>query len=113
MVLAGQPAWSAGNGEIRGTVVSAAESKPVANAIVSLQGPIQDSKTTDAAGGFDFKGLPPGNYSLDVGKPGFASVSSGDLVITAGLVITQRIVIAPTSYKSLGSVTIRARNSLQ
>jgi len=113
VALSPAPILAAANGEIRGTVVSAAENKPVPNAVVSLQGPIQDSKTTDQTGAFDFKGLPPGIYTLDVGKPGYASVSSSDIVLAADVVVTQRLEIAPTSFKSLGSVTIRARNSLQ
>ncbi len=103
----------AGTGEIRGTVVSAVDGRGVSSAIVSLQGPVQDSKTTDSGGAFSFAALPAGIYSLDVGKPGFASISSGDIIISSGLVVNQRLVIAPNSFKSLGSVTIRARSTLQ
>lgn len=113
IALSGAPGLAAGGSEIRGIIYSAAENKPVPNAIVSLQGPVQDTKVTDTSGAFDFKPLPPGVYSLDVGKPGYASLSSGDIVVAADVVITQRLVIVPTSFKSLGSVTIRAQNSLQ
>lgn len=100
--------------EIRGTVVSAADAEPVADALVSLQqlvGPGSGERTsfftlpTDSAGTFRQSRLPPGRFHLRVKADGFeeevreldllADLPGEDLAIelrpTAGLLLVARL----------------------
>jgi hypothetical protein len=60
-------------GAIRGRLVNAVTSAPVAGATVTLQPASAQPVTTDAAGEYMFNNLPPGAYALSVAAEGFAA----------------------------------------
>ena len=87
---AGQPAPQAAPetpqepGSLEGSVVSAATGEPVKKAVVMLMrvdqiaGPqVPFSASTDAAGRYTFRDIPPGNYRLIAERAGFVRVSYG------------------------------------
>jgi iron complex outermembrane receptor protein len=100
--LQAAPAFgTAQTGRIAGSVEDATGTR-IANAAVSLAGPVDRTATTDQDGQFAFGDLPDGEYRLRVGPDGFAPtekrvrLSSGATVSVAfklvGLV-TERVVV--------------------
>jgi hypothetical protein len=58
---------------LRGTVVDAATTAPIADVLVSLAGMGRSTKTA-ADGRFEFRGLPPGHYTLTMSTIGYIFV---------------------------------------
>ncbi len=76
----------ANNGALRGSILDADFSVPVAGASVLLEGTSLGA-TTDENGSFFINGIPPGQYSLLASKDGFVRERrSGSVVVTAGSV---------------------------
>jgi hypothetical protein len=58
-------------GTLRGRVVDAATSAPVAGAIVTVVSPSQTAQAaSDSAGAFSFISLQPDTYTVNASKPG-------------------------------------------
>jgi len=71
-------------GSLPGSVVDSTN-RPVAGATLVLIGAPNDAKRelkSDAAGHFEFVGLPPGDYRLEASAPGFSVVRSAMVVTT-------------------------------
>ncbi|WP_162932421.1 carboxypeptidase regulatory-like domain-containing protein [Solimonas sp. K1W22B-7] len=83
--LAGQaqPPATVSKGRVVGQVSDAATRAPLAAATISVAG---HNLSTTASGQFDIGDITPGNYSLGVGKVGYASVQR-QLNIAAGAVV--------------------------
>ncbi|RCK81334.1 MAG: hypothetical protein OZSIB_2203 [Candidatus Ozemobacter sibiricus] len=62
-------------GDISGSVGDYVKKTPLSGVMVALTGPVTQSATTDAAGTFSFKDLPPGNYSLSLAHPDYLDKS--------------------------------------
>ncbi len=74
-----------GGGGLRGTVLDADFSVPVAGASVVLEGTNLSAQTNEE-GGFFIIDVPPGQYAVLISKEGFIRERRGDLVINAGSV---------------------------
>jgi hypothetical protein len=82
--LAGFGAAAQTFGSLPGSVVDSTN-RPVAGATLVLIGAPNDAKRelkSDAAGHFEFVGLPPGDYRLEASAPGFSVVRSAMVVTT-------------------------------
>ena len=77
-------AQQAGGG-LRGTVIDADFSVPVAGASVVIEGISLAAKTSEE-GSFFINGVPPGQYSVLVSKEGFIRERRGDILVSAGSV---------------------------
>lgn len=77
-------AQQAGGG-LRGSVLDADFSVPVAGASVTLEG-TSLSAMTNEEGSFFINGVPPGQYSILISKEGFIRERRSDLVVSAGAV---------------------------
>jgi outer membrane receptor protein involved in Fe transport len=78
VLLAASVALGQGTAVITGNVVSAADKKPVADAVVTAVSPsLQGEQTvvTDASGHYRIPQLPPGQYTVRVDVPGFEPFS--------------------------------------
>ncbi len=70
-------------GAISGTVVAAEDGRPVAEALVQVEGQAL-SATTNAVGRFEIGGVPPGTAALTVSAPGFLDLRTAEVQVTAG-----------------------------
>lgn len=86
LVLGQYPAHAqqAGGG-LRGTVIDADFSVPVAGASVVIEG-ISLAARTNEEGSFFINNVPPGQYAVLVSKEGFIRERRGDIVVSAGSV---------------------------
>src|SRR5687767_11295817 len=66
-----------GTARIRGRVVAMQTGQALRRAQVMLGGPIGRRAVTDAAGRFEFAGLPAGSFFVNVQKPGYVSLQYG------------------------------------
>lgn len=83
--LAGELHAQSANGGLRGTVLDADFSVPVAGAAVVLEG-INLGAGTGEDGSFFINDIPPGSYAVLISKEGFIRERRGDIVITSGSV---------------------------
>jgi TonB-dependent starch-binding outer membrane protein SusC len=87
--LAAAPLAAQGTGRITGTVTSAADASPVADATVSVQGTSLSART-GPDGRYTLAGVPAGTHTVRAGQIGFASASAtvtlgADQTVTANL----------------------------
>jgi hypothetical protein len=87
---------------ITGTVRSASGAA-VPGATVTAKGPAHESTTTDGAGAFTLT-LPPGLYQVTVTKPGYATVSTPDVVVLAGHSPALTVTIAELNLSTLREI---------
>jgi Carboxypeptidase regulatory-like domain len=75
---------------LNGTVVNSVTGEPIRRALVQIYMGPEQASLTDDSGHFEFKGLPPGQTSVTVQKPGFfsedeaARKGSGPALVTVG-----------------------------
>ncbi|MBX9399688.1 carboxypeptidase regulatory-like domain-containing protein [Lysobacter sp. BMK333-48F3] len=60
---------------LRGTVSDSRSAQPLAGASVQLSGPLDTQTQTDAQGRYELIGLPAGQYTIQVGRSGYQSLS--------------------------------------
>jgi hypothetical protein len=100
---------------IAGTV-STAGGEPVAGARVTATGPATATVTTAEDGTFAFT-LPPGSYTLNVGKGGYQPVSLGGIVLVSGTAQPVKVTLSQvdlSSFRTIGTVTatVSGRSSI-
>ena len=92
-------------GTLTGTVSNAANGNPIANAQVTVTGPVDRNVTTNASGQYGPLTLPVGDYSVTVSSFGFAS-QTVTVTITEGQTTTQNFaLVAAPSHQVSGQVT--------
>ena len=92
-----------GAGVITGTVIDAAEKKPVPDAVVSLLSPALQGEqvvVTDSAGFYRVGSLPPGHYTLRLEKEGFQAYSRDDIDLRADSTLRVNASLLPESLKA-------------
>ena len=73
-------------GTLRGRVVDAATSAPIAGAVVSAVSPSQTAQTvSDSAGAFSFISLQPDTYTVNASRAGYDPQSQPGITIVAGM----------------------------
>ncbi|MDQ2662876.1 MAG: TonB-dependent receptor [Candidatus Eremiobacteraeota bacterium] len=82
---------------------------PIANAIVTLQGPAKLSSQTDANGGFAFNNVPPGVYGFLSRKTGYNTATESSIVVLSGQSQTLTVVMNAATLSSLRTIaTVRS-----
>lgn len=81
-------------GAIGGTV-SQQNGAGIGNAVVNLKqgSTVVDSKITSFSGSYNFSGIMPGTYSIDVTSSGYDPASLSNLVVSAGVALTANITL--------------------
>lgn len=94
---------AAGTGVIKGTVVEAGNSRPLADATVSVEG-TQRGGASDPSGTFTITGVNAGNVTLRVRRIGYSSVTQ-NVTVTAGGTATVALQLHPAAL-SLDQVVV-------
>ncbi|MGA8795936.1 MAG: TonB-dependent receptor, partial [Candidatus Cybelea sp.] len=97
-------------GTLRGRVVDAATSAPVAGAIVTVVSPSQTAQAaSDSAGAFSFISLQPDTYTVNASKPGYDPQSQPGITVVAD----QSATVALTLQKTLRTIARTTSRSVQ
>lgn len=108
MLLWGAGAFAQGTSVITGTVSSAADQKPLADAVVTATSPkLQGERTavTDASGLYRLPQLPPGTYTLRVERQGFEPFARADITLRLDRTVRVNLQLLPSSLGEEISVT--------
>jgi large repetitive protein len=81
---------------VSGTVTDSSAA-PVADAVVSIDGPSFAQTTTAGDGTYSFTGLAAGDYTLTVSAPGFVDATAPVSITTAGDTVTQDVTLQKAS----------------
>jgi outer membrane receptor protein involved in Fe transport len=109
--LAGSVALAQGTAVITGTVINAADKKPVADAVVTAVSPsLQGEQTvvTDASGLYRIPQLPPGAYTVRVEVPGFRPYARQDIQLRLDRTIRFNVELLPQDLTEELTVTASA-----
>jgi hypothetical protein len=112
---AAPPAPATGTGSLAGVITDAAQ-HPVAGVAIAVSGPLARSVSTDADGSFSVDNLPPGQYRVNVTKPGFTPVQD-TVTVTAGGITNAKLALTSASFSSIRqigrvSVASNGRNAI-
>jgi len=108
MVLWGAGAYAQGTSVITGTVSSAADQQPLADAVVTAMSPrLQGEQVvvSDASGLYRLPQLPPGTYTLRVEKEGYEPFVRSDIALRLDRTVRVNVQLLPTSLGETISVT--------
>lgn len=97
--IATQTPWATGDGVPRGPM-------PIADARVTIRGPVEQTTSTTADGHFSFEALPPGNYRLEA-EAGGRKIDSRypPVTLTGDYACTVMDIVAPDGASIRGVVT--------
>ncbi|HEY0639389.1 MAG TPA: carboxypeptidase regulatory-like domain-containing protein [Pseudonocardiaceae bacterium] len=93
-------------GTLAGTVTNASTNAPVAGARVVVEGEVDRTGTTNAAGQYTFP-LPVGDYTVTVSAFGYGN-NSGTVTITEGATTTRDVALSPVPSGSVSGVVTSA-----
>jgi hypothetical protein len=97
-------------GTLRGRVVDAATSAPIAGAVVTVVSPSQTAQAVcDSAGAFSFISLQPDTYTVNASKPGYDPQSQPGITIVAD----QSATVALSLQKTLRTIARTTSRSVQ
>ncbi|WP_338863548.1 TonB-dependent receptor [Myxococcus stipitatus] len=101
VLLCGAGALAQGVSVITGTVISAEDKRPLADAVVTATSPkLQGERVvlSDASGLYRLAQLPPGTYTLRVERDGFEPFVRADIVLRLDRTIRVNIQLLPSSF---------------
>ncbi|HSF99085.1 MAG TPA: carboxypeptidase regulatory-like domain-containing protein [Ornithinibacter sp.] len=76
-----EPRLLLAQGSVAGTITSAGDGSPIANACVQISGPSFTTRCTDESGTYEATGLPPGSYSVFVAPPAGSHYRDGSISV--------------------------------
>jgi outer membrane receptor for ferrienterochelin and colicin len=108
-LLAGQNADA--TGQVQGTVFiqDSMGQSYIANASVTLNGPVVVATLTDEGGKFEFREVQPGTYTMEAAAPGLAATQV--LTVEMGKAIQISLELKPTAVQDSVTVTAAANES--
>lgn len=74
-------------GHLMGTVYGGSTTNSLDGAVISISGPVTRSQTNDATGFYGFVDLPPGNYTVTAGFPGYLNGVSNVTVVVSNVAV--------------------------
>jgi outer membrane receptor protein involved in Fe transport len=102
---------------VKGKVVDAATGLPLANVKLTTLGPTSATQTTNSLGRFEFDGLAPGSYSVQMVLAGWDTTVSEEFSVGGSFSLPLTLAMQRTTQNSqirtLGVTTVTAAASLQ
>ena len=102
-LVVAQSAATVTAGAVNGSVRDGAGA-PIANATVTLRGPVSLSTRTDAKGNFTIANVPPGIYDFSSRKTGYTTATEASVAVISGQTQTLTVVMNAISFSSLRTI---------
>ncbi len=94
---------AANTSTIAGTVQTS-DGAPLGDALVTIEGQVRMTTSSDSKGAFQFLNVPTGLYTLVVTKPGFETYRDDDVAAFTGNTESVNVVLAQLSFSSLRTI---------
>lgn len=99
-------------GKIEG-IIKNSSGVPVAEAIVTVTGPVTRSDMADSGGRYAISGIAPGDYTLSVEHPGFVAVKQTGITVRADVPTEVPITLVPAPKETVIVTASRQEAELQ
>ncbi|MFN8244241.1 MAG: TonB-dependent receptor [Ferruginibacter sp.] len=111
LLLFQQSVYAQSGQSIKGKVTDGSTGEPLAGATVSIEGS-KINTVVNLDGSFIIKNILPGEYDILVEYSGYEKAGKNDVVVKAGMVVTENFQLKPVS-RSLSAVTVVATRNAE